>query len=67
MPHNVGFLDGFLRVLVGGLLLTFAAVAEGVSYRWVGLIGIVPVLTTMLGWCPAYSILGIKTCPASEK
>jgi hypothetical protein len=31
--------------------------------KWLGVIGLVPVLTALVGWCPAYGALGINTCP----
>jgi Protein of unknown function (DUF2892) len=31
--------------------------------KWLGLIGLVPLLTALVGWCPAYGALGVNTCP----
>lgn len=60
---NVGTIDRVLRVVVGiALLVAFFAMPEA-SYRWVFLIGVVPLLTAALGSCPLYSLFGVSTCP----
>jgi hypothetical protein len=41
--------------------LSFVGPFTETLYPW-GLIGIVPLVTGLIGWCPAYSLLGIKTC-----
>jgi hypothetical protein len=61
MKANVGGLDRVLRVVIGVGLLSLLFVLEG-SARWVGLVGIVPLGTALIGYCPLYSILGIRTC-----
>jgi hypothetical protein len=60
---NVGTIDKVVRIVVGAALiaLTFVGPYTATLYPW-GLIGIVPLATGLIGWCPAYSILGIKTC-----
>ena len=64
MGKNVGNIDKVLRIVAGAALigLTLAGIIG-----WWGWIGVVPLATGLLGWCPAYSLLGIKTCPMSEK
>ncbi|OYX13462.1 MAG: hypothetical protein B7Z15_07160 [Rhizobiales bacterium 32-66-8] len=62
MARNIGSLDRALRVIAGIALLSLLILLEG-NLRWLGLIGLVPLLTAMLGTCPAYSILGVSTCP----
>ncbi|MNZ86265.1 hypothetical protein D3C78_1050820 [compost metagenome] len=59
MQCNVGKTDKILRIVAGLVLLALGA--TGVIGWW-GLIGLVPLATGLLGWCPAYSLLGIKTC-----
>ena len=62
LKHNVGTVDRALRVIVGAaLLLAFFMLPEA-GYRWFLLIGIVPLVTGLMGSCPAYSILGMSTC-----
>ena len=63
MQTNVGGIDRIARIVVGIALLLFALFNEG-GYRWFGLIGLVPLATGLLGWCPAYLPFGIKTCKA---
>ena len=58
LPQNENRLDRGLRVFVGGVLL-FVAVT-GVT-AW-GYIGVVPLLTGLLGSCPAYTLFGLSTC-----
>lgn len=60
---NVGGVDRIARILVGIALIAFALFAPAtITWSWVGWIGVVPLLTGALGWCPAYMPFGIKTC-----
>ncbi|MBV2133041.1 DUF2892 domain-containing protein [Pseudomonas sp. MAP12] len=59
MQCNVGKTDKILRIVAGLVLLALGA--TGVIGWW-GLIGLVPLATGLLSWCPAYTLLGIKTC-----
>lgn len=63
MIANVGTLDRTLRI-VGGVAL-IALALTGTIGAW-GYIGILPLATGLFRVCPAYSLLGIKTCPASK-
>lgn len=64
MKINVGNLDRMLRIAAGIILLALVFVLKTGDSLWLwGLIGIVPLATGLLKWCPLYSILGIKTCP----
>ncbi len=63
MKTNEGGLDRVLRVVVGLGLLSLVFV--GPQTPW-GYIGIVPLLTGVLGVCPAYMLFGINTCPAKK-
>jgi len=64
MKTNVGTIDRALRILAGIILITLAATQTiGV---W-GYIGIVPLLTGIFKFCPAYSLLGMSTCPTDKK
>ncbi|HEX9161509.1 MAG TPA: DUF2892 domain-containing protein [Thermoanaerobaculia bacterium] len=60
---NEGTIDRVLRVVVGIALL--ALVVVGPKTLW-GLVGIVPLATGLIGTCPLYSILGIRTCPLTQ-
>lgn len=59
MSKNVGGIDRILRIVAGIVLIALAF--TGVVGVW-GYIGAVPLLTGLIGWCPAYLPLGIKTC-----
>lgn len=59
MNKNVGTLDRTLRVFAGLVLIALSVTGTVGPWGW---IGIVPVATGLLGWCPAYTLLGIKTC-----
>lgn len=61
MEANVGGVDRGVRIVAGLVLLSLVFVLEG-SARWWGLIGVVPLATGLLRWCPAYLPFGIKTC-----
>lgn len=63
MKSNVGGIDKVLRIVAGlGLI---GATAAGLLPAW-GWIGVVPLATGLIGWCPAYPLLGISTCPAKK-
>jgi len=62
MKANVGGIDRALRIVVGLGLLSLVFLLEG-SNRWFGLIGLVPLLTGLVSFCPLYPLLGISTCP----
>jgi DUF2892 family protein len=63
MTTNEGTFDRGARIIVGLALIAVALGYFGTSYTSVwGWIGILPLVTGVTGWCPAYSLLGIKTC-----
>lgn len=59
MPCNEGKLDRVLRVVVGLVLIALVFVGPQTPWGW---IGIVPLLTGIFGYCPAYSLIGVNTC-----
>jgi len=63
MKTNAGNLDRTLRV-VGGIALIGLA-ATGTVGMW-GYIGVVPLLTGAVGFCPLYTVLGINSCATSR-
>ena len=63
MTRNVGGIDRGLRVAVGLTLLSLLVLLDG-GARWLGLIGLLPLISGLSGTCFAYSMLGISTCPA---
>ncbi len=59
LPRNEGTLDRVLRVVIGVVLLTAVFVGPRTPLGWLGLI---PLFTGLIGTCPAYSCVGVKTC-----
>ena len=57
MNGNVGGIDRIIRVVAGVALLGWGYVGQ----NWLGAIGLVPLLTAAIDWCPAYAPFGIKT------
>jgi hypothetical protein len=61
---NVGGIDKTLRIVVGLVLLSLVFI--GPKTLW-GLVGLVPLVTGLVGFCPAYRLAGLNTCPLSDK
>jgi hypothetical protein len=67
MPSNVGGFDRIARIVVGLALIAFALFAPAtLAWKWIGWIGVVPLLTAIVGFCPAYTLLGLNTCPMKK-
>lgn len=58
MKSNVGTLDRILRVIVGLVLIAMVFVGPKTAWGW---IGVIPLVTAAVGYCPAYRLLGICT------
>ena len=63
MTKNVGGIDKIIRIVLG--LALIAATLMGALPVW-GWIGIVPLATGLMGWCPLYPLLGLSTCPLKK-
>lgn len=62
MKTNVGGIDRIIRIVIG-----LALIGAGLATRsWWGAIGLVPLGTAALGWCPIYLPFGITSCPAKR-
>jgi len=63
MSVNVGMFDRFARIVVGVALIAFALgfIAPGTGWNWVGWIGVLAIVTALIGNCPAYSVFGVST------
>lgn len=59
MKKNVGTIDRSIRIITGLIFLWLAAAGS----IW-GLIGLLPLLTGIIGWCPPYQLLGVSTTEA---
>lgn len=60
MFRNEGTLDRALRVIVGLALIAMVFVGPQIAWGW---IGVVPLLTGLVGFCPLYRLVGLNTCP----
>jgi hypothetical protein len=60
MQSNVGGIDKILRIVVGAVLIALGIMGVGAPWTF---IGIVPLVTGLMGWCPAYKLIGVNTCP----
>jgi len=61
---------GTVDRIVAGLLLIAFAIPIGFSatgWKWIGRIGIAPLLTALIGYCPACTLFGVSTCPIRER
>lgn len=65
MQINVGNIDRLIRIAVGLTLLSLPLWLD-TPWRWLGLIGLMPLLTGLSGRCPGYGLLGLRTCPLHE-
>ncbi len=61
---NEGMLERVARVILGAVLLSVVFVGSKSAYGW---IGIIPLVTGLLGFCPIYRVLGICTCERPER
>jgi len=61
MNQNVGSMDRVVRIVIAVVLFSLYFILEG-NLRWISLIGIVPLATALIGWCPLYLPLGLSTC-----
>lgn len=64
MKRNIGNIERAIRILVGVGILSLTVV--GPQSPW-ALLGILPILTGVIGWCPPYHLLGINTCSKDAK
>jgi hypothetical protein len=62
MKNNEGMVDRLVRVVLGLGLLALIFVGPK---SWIGLVGVVPLLTGIVGFCPLYRLLGVRTGPAN--
>lgn len=61
MTNNIGTVDRILRIVLGCVLIGFALLATDVPYSYLGWIGVIPIATAIVNFCPLYTLLGIKT------
>jgi membrane protein implicated in regulation of membrane protease activity len=56
---NIGNADRIARIILGAVLIALAFVGPKTAWGWIGL---VPLLTGLVRWCPAYRLIGVNTC-----
>ena len=62
MKCNVGTIDRVIRVVLGLIII-----ALGVNFgSWWGAVGIIPLFTAAIGWCPVYVPFGISSCSSKK-
>jgi len=59
MKQNVGSIDRSIRIVAGIGLISLVFIGPQTVWGW---IGVVPLATALIGWCPPYALLGINTC-----
>jgi Protein of unknown function (DUF2892) len=64
MTSNVGGIDRILRIAIGLVLIGLAATG---TVGWWGWLGVVPLATGAIGWCPPYAMFGFNTCSVKQK
>ena len=65
MKINVGSVDRGIRIVLGILLLSLLWILD-TDFRYIGLIGIIPIATALAKSCPLYTLMGINTGPAEQ-
>ncbi|MFN3746783.1 MAG: DUF2892 domain-containing protein [Hyphomicrobiaceae bacterium] len=63
MTRNIGIVDRAIRAIVGLAAISLAFIGPQTAWGWLGL---VPLATAIIGWCPPYALLGISTCTAKR-
>ncbi len=64
MQKNVGSTERVIRVTAGLGLISLVFIGPQTPWGWIGLL---PIATGLMGWCPPYSLLGINTCSVKKK
>lgn len=66
MKINVGSVDKVIRLVLAIALFSLFALLPG-NQKWLGLIGMIPFLTGLVGFCPFYAVFGISSSPTNKK
>lgn len=61
MNANVGKIDKRVRLVLALVLFSLFFVLQG-DLKWLGLLGMVPLATGLVSWCPLYMLFGVNTC-----
>jgi hypothetical protein len=60
MKKNIGTTDKWIRIVLGLAILSLLLWVQG-GLRWLGLIGLIPLVTALVGYCPLYALFHIST------
>ena len=63
MKQNVHNIERVVRVVIGAAIVSLVFIGPQSPWGWLGL---VPIATGLLGWCPPYAMLGISTCKKAD-
>jgi len=63
MKKNVGSVDQVIRIILGVVIIALGIYNQS----WWGLVGIVPLFTAFVSWCPVYSLMGVSTTDTKVK
>lgn len=71
MTTNMSNLDRAARLVVGAVLIALALGLHDpanlpASKMWWGWIGVIPIVTALIGWCPLYRVFGFSTCKKAD-
>jgi hypothetical protein len=58
--QNEGKIDRAIRIIIGAILIALVFVGPQTPWGW---LGVIPLVTGLVGFCPLYKLLGINTCP----
>ena len=64
MNANVGNLDRVARIVLGRGLLSLTVMGPQTGF---GLLGLIPLATAIMGFCPLYTVFGFSSCPVKQK
>lgn len=59
MKQNIGSIERVIRIVAGAAILSLAFAGPATPWAY---LGIIPLATGLIGWCPAYALFGFSTC-----
>jgi len=62
MHHNVGGIDQILRIVLGVVICTIGVIFN----NWWGMVGLIPLVTGTMSWCPLSKLVGLSSLKISE-